>query len=243
MTKTIIQTLLFIFLSLSAFSGLVQAETLNVVSPGPGHPMYKIATIVLSEALGKIGHQAEFHDFPPLRSLFMFERSKADCYLFATEMFLKNYPTAIKVQPPLGYDEMMVFSKSAKIKVNGWNSIRAYSIGYMKGMDVVEQRIQGMRTDGAENPRQALDKLRGGRTDLVILPRMIGCTLIANYPGIKMLEPPLEKVALYTYLNAARADIAPQLSEVLSAMQRNGRLQEITEPILHQNLHDCSSGH
>jgi len=240
MTKAIIQTVLFIFLSLSADGSLLQAETLTVVSPGPGHPMYKIATLALTEAFEKIGYQVEFHDYPPLRSLFMFERSKADCYLFATEMFLKSYPTAIKIQPPLGYDEMMVFSKSADLRVNGWNSIRAYSIGYMKGMDVVEQRIQGMHTDGAENPRQALDKLRGGRTDLVILPRMIGCTLIANYPGIKMLEPPLEKVALYTYLNPARADIAPQLSEALSAMQRSDRLQEIAKPILHQNLQDCS---
>ncbi len=202
--------------------------------------MYSIATQVLSETIEKIGYQVEFKDLPPFRSISVFNDVEADGYLFATDLFLINHPSAIKIEPALGYDEIMAFSTSSDYVINGWNSIRPYSIGLMNGMDVVENRTKGMRIYGTNSPNQAFAMLKAGRFDIVVLPRLIGCQLLSAYPSIQMLEPPLEKAPLYTFLNANHADIAPKLSKALSEMLSSGRLKAITEQVLTQELYECS---
>lgn len=235
----IVLLLWYFFFTNPAYS---QQTKLVIVSPGPGHPMMTVATKILSEAYDKIGYQAEFRHLPPLRAIAMFQESKADSYLFASELFLKDCPAAIRVLPSIGYDEIMAFSrKSSDVTVNGWNSIRPYSIGLMKGMDVVENRVKGMQTYGTENLDQAFKMLEKGRFDIVVLPRLIGCQFIVDYTGIEMLEPPLEKVALYTFLNAEHKDIADKLSVALLEMYENGRVKAITEQVLTQELQECSN--
>lgn len=218
-------------LCLGLAAGWAQSVKLTIVSPGPGHPMYEIAKKVLPEAAKAINGSIEIIDVPPNRAGLMFDAAEVDGFIFADNEFLKQHPGAVRVDTPLGYDEMLVLTKSLTFKPDGWASLKPYRIGFMYSMAVVENNIKGMKTDGAQSPPQALDKLMADRTDVVVLPRFLFEAFKSAYPQVKALEPPIEKVALYTFLTAKRADFARKLADALTDMQKKGRIKAITDEV------------
>lgn len=206
-------------------------EKLLFVSPGPGHPMYTISSRIILEACQKIGYQVEIRDLPPARATSMIDDASADGYLFADADFADKHPSSIMLKPPLGFDEIMVFTIKTRFKVAGWASLQPYSIGYMIGMVIVENNTKGFKTDPAQSPIQAFDKLKAGRTDIVVFPRSIGLAFRSQYPEMSYLEPPLERIPLYLFLSSKRADLAPRLAATLMEMEKSGRIRAITSEV------------
>lgn len=204
-----------------------------VSTPGFDHPVAIVATKILPDVYKKLGLELEFQDVPPARAHNMFDTNTADGYIFADISFTKDHPTAVMVNSPIGYDDIVVFTKLDNVVVKDWSSLKQYSIGYMIGMSVVENNIAGMKGDGSQNPAQAFQKLDGGRTDVVVMPKGIGLMMIKTLKlkGIKIVEPPLEKVALYHFITAKNASLAPKLASILEDLSKSGKLKSITDQV------------
>jgi polar amino acid transport system substrate-binding protein len=204
-----------------------------VSTPGFDHPVAAIASKILPDAYKKLGLEMEFQDVPPARAVNMFDTNTADGYIFADASFTKDHPTAVMVNSPIGYDDIVVFTKLDNVVIKDWSSLKQYSIGYMIGMSVIENNIKGMKGDSSQNPSQAFQKLDGGRTDVVVMPKGVGLMVIKNLKlkGIKILEPPLEKVALYHFVTAKNASVAPRLASILDDLSKSGKLKSVTDQV------------
>ena len=199
---------------------------------GVDHPIYRVAVRILPEAYKMIGCDMELKIVPALRAIALFDNERVDGFIFSDTLFTKKHPNSIIVPIPLGYDEFVVYTVKTKFIPDGWGSLRPYSIGYLKGMLVVENNLVGMNTDGAENRDQIFTKLVAGRTDVAVLPRYISSTLKNKYPEVTYLMPPLAKTPLYTYLTAKNRTLAPRLAGALSTLRTKGRIKEVTDQVL-----------
>ena len=52
---------------------------------------------------------------------------------------------------------------------------------------------------------------------------------LKDFQGIKALEPPLQRDAIYHYLNNSHLELVPKITAVLKAMEEEGLIQRITE--------------
>jgi polar amino acid transport system substrate-binding protein len=208
-------------------------KKLVIATPGFDHPISQVAAKVLPEAYKKLGYDVEFQTLPPQRAINMLEDGSVDAYIFSDISLIKDSPKGVQVNTPIGFDDIVVFTKRADITVTGWDSLKPYSLGYMVGMSVIESHIKGMKTDPAQNPAQAFQKMDAGRTDVVVMPRGVGLMMIKNLKlkGLNVLDPPLEKVALYHFLSAKQAALAPKLAAVLADMTKSGQLKTITDQV------------
>ena len=224
-------TILFFFFAIRPGS-IYSQNKLVIATAGPAHPMYFVALKLLPEAFKKLDYNIEFKDCPPLRADSKFDTYQVDGFIFADAGYAKKHPNSVIVKTPIGYDNLVVFTKSVNFKPNGWASLKPYSIGYMLGYVVVENNTRGMNIDGVQNPDQVFSKLRAGRNDIAVLPQFLSIMYKSKYPEIKYLLPPLERVALYTFLTDEHVDLASKLASVLSDLRASGRIKIITDQVV-----------
>ncbi|MBU1170136.1 MAG: transporter substrate-binding domain-containing protein [Proteobacteria bacterium] len=216
-------------------SSVFAQSKMIVVAPGFDHPLSLVAQRVLLEIYKKAGVDVKFETFPPKRASAMFNLGKVDGFIFSDALFIKTHPGGILIYPPIGFDDIVAFTKKNDITINGWDSLKPYSIGYMYHMVVVEDHVKELNSRGVQNPIQAFKKLDAGRsdTDIVVMPRIVGLKMIKilKLEGIKVLEPAIERVPLYHVVSAQNADLAPALGAALAEMVKSGKLKTITDNV------------
>lgn len=209
---------------------LAARETIVIATPGFDHPTAIVAREILPEAYAALGFDVEFAVLPPSRALAYFDDGAVDAFIFSDSNFAAGRPGAVPVRPAIGNDDIVVFTL-ADLKVAGWQSLRPYAVGYMVGMHVVERglvSVPGIMTEPSQDPLQAFQKLRAGRSDTVVIARGAGLMALKaiGLRGVRALDPPLEAVPLFHYLGPRQAALAPALSAELKRLADSGRLRE-----------------
>ncbi len=138
-----------------------------------------------------------------------------------------------KIDVPIAYEELVVFSLNRSLKVSGYDSLQGYSIGYLSGARTVENRLKGMRADTAPNLESLFNKLQARRTDIVIDSRSSYCKARKmGLDNIVMAEPPLERLLGYHWLSARYQTLIPRLEVALKKMKREEMIKKIQEDVL-----------
>ena len=193
-----------------------------------------VAREILTEAYSRIGYRAEYFDFPPNRMIASFNSGSIDALIIAEASFSADYPDSIRIETPIWVDELVAFTK-APFPIEGWESMRAYRIGYISAMFIIEQNLSdGFVTFPVKDSVQLFRMLDIGRIDIAVTSRAVGELTIANLglKGITRAKKPLAIVPNYHFLTKVNADIARKLSAVLEDMDRSGRIDGITEETL-----------
>lgn len=212
--------------------GVCAQTTLLAVSPGPGHPVYDVVATVLPEALRPLGYDVVFETLPLLRAARMVDTSAADLYPFSDADYGVPHPRQVRVDVPVAVDEFVVYATQPDFPVDGWSSLKPYTVGYLVGMAAVEARLTGLKSEPSQTAEQAFNKLSAGRCDVVVLPRLMGQLLKKRYPEVRQLRgKPLMRVPLYVYLSPQRADLALPLARALGKLDKSGRLRQVTEQV------------
>ena len=194
----------------------------------------EIGENILQEAYQRIGIQVDARVLPAERALVMANTGEVDGEVLRIKGIEKNYPNLRMVPVPLVVMEGMVLTKEVTFEVTGWESLKPYTIGIVRGVKFAENGTQGMTVEAVATHEQALLKLFHGRTDVVVMPRISGLVEIGklHLTGITMLEPPLVTIDIYHYLHKKHEQLLPQITQVLQDMKAEGRFQEIEEHII-----------
>ena len=64
------------------------------------------------------------------------------------------------------YIEILVFTKNTQIKVDGWESLRPYRLGFVMGLKKIEEQTQGMQVYMADTNETIFKLLQRGRFDI-----------------------------------------------------------------------------
>lgn len=184
-----------------------------------------ISQSIITEAYRRLGHEVKLIEFPGERSLWAANKGLVDGELFRIHGVAGKYENLIEIPVSLMSIEIVIFTKKKKFKVEGWQSLQPYTVGYRSGIKAVEQFIpKGIRTTPVSTYKQAFLKLVSGRNDVVLGSRAAGMQTIQNnnLQGVSILEPPLEQFRLHHYIHIKNKNMENDLSRILAQMKSEG---------------------
>ncbi|NQZ22006.1 MAG: ABC transporter substrate-binding protein [Colwellia sp.] len=198
-------------------------------------PLYQQANKILSVALLKLGYRLTIKTLPNQRSLFWANNGTTDGDLLrVSKLNLENFPNLQQVTEPLFTIDQSVLSK-IEIEVDGWNSMKKYSIAYERGTKFIEENEDKFKHVYLVNrTEQAISMVFNDRADLTITSFSTATKFLsknkAHAETIKILKPPITRITLHVYLNKQRhKKLAQALSLVLKEMKKSGQFQQILE--------------
>ena len=147
----------------------------------------------------------------------------------------REYPSLLAVQPPINYIEPAVFVKRAEFAVMGWSSLAPFSIGIVRGVGSSERGTRGMpRVEAVTSIDQLMEILANDRIDVAVSDRFSGRLVIRRHhleTRIRTLEPVLEHIPLYHFLNERWRELVPRVGGIVQAMAASGDLERVREEV------------
>lgn len=215
--------------ALSQDSKLLQISTLIEKDPAT-----KIAERIMEIAYRRLGMSMNVHYLPGERSLRSANNGEMDAELYRKLGMDRDYPNLVIVPVPLLTYEIVIFTNGTNFVVNGWESLRPYTIGFVKGIKIIEQNTIGMKLESAPTVRQAFQKMLLGRSDIVVSNRISGQAVLdeMKQTDITALAPPLATFPVFHYLNKKHAALVPALTEILQKMQKDKTIESIQNAVM-----------
>lgn len=211
-----------------------EVRTLQVSTLLEEDPATSIAERVVTEAYRRLGLSVQVRHLPGERSLRSANNGDTDGELYRKLGMERDYPNLVIVPVPLLIYEIVIFTQGTHFVVNGWDSLRPYTIGYVKSIKIVEQNTQGMRVEVAGTLRQAFLKMTMGRSDLVVANRTSGLAALKelNLTDFKVLSPPLATFPVFHYLHKKHAALVPRLTAALQQMQKDKTIDTLQKAVM-----------
>ena len=206
-----------------------QTHAANILIFGQSSdPIADISSSVLFEAYKRIKIEVKFEKMPAERSIKSSNNGLLDGEVNRIAGMDKKYPNLIMVPLPINFLEGVAFSKK-NININGWDSLKPYTIAIRLGTKFAEYGTKGMNVSKFVSNEKIFTLLSENRYDICVSSRIVGLYQIKkqNLIGIKILEPPLVKHDLFHYLNKKHRDLVPIISKEIKKMQQEGRILEI----------------
>lgn len=229
----IFRTITSCFLLIAA--NLVQAAGSLTVSTLPDpDPATTLAGRILTQAYAEMGITLQIKAMPGERSLVSANSGSTDGELYRKQGINTPYPNLLMVPVPLMKYEIVAFSHDDTITLQGWDSLRPYRFGFVKGVKIIEDKTQGMQGEPVGTLRQAFDMLSHGRFELLIANRISGMAMQKQLwlSQFAPLSPPLESFPVYHYLNSKHQKLLPKLTDILRRMEKNGDIARIQRDVL-----------
>ena len=196
---------------------------------------------VLEEAYAKLGIEFEFRELPNVRALVTANSGGTDGDFLRFAGVEQTYPNLVMISVPIGYVDIVVYTKETDFTVEGWQSLAPYSIGIVRGFKLAEANTEGMNVEAVNTVEQAFLKLNAGRTDIVVESISGQCWLKdLDVSGIRILEPPVDQLVLYHYLHKRHAALAEKLEAILTRMEQEGELKTIQEQAVQDFQRECA---
>lgn len=197
-------------------------------------PATTIAEQVLAEAYKRLGITLQVQKYPGERSLVSANDGSTDGELYRKVGMERDYPNLIIVPVPLQTYEIVIFTRGTTFVVNGWESLRPFTVGFVRGIKIVEQNTLGMRTEAVPTMQQAFQKMVMGRTDVVVGNRTSGLAAVKalKLDDVRIMAPPLASFPVYHYLHKKHEALVPRLTAVLTQMQKEKVIERIQKMVL-----------
>ena len=186
---------------------------------------------ILSVVYGRLGIAVEFVDVPAKRALMLSSSGELDGEVQRIAGIQRDYPTLLQISPPINYIEPAAFTTGLRFEVRGWQSIRNYRIGIVRGVGSSEDGTRGMQSVVAANNLDSLVRmLDAGRFDVLVTDLFSGSIAVKKLnlaSRIRPLTPPLQQISIYHYLNERHRDLAEKVAAVLRDMEASGELAQL----------------
>lgn len=195
---------------------------------------------ILKVVYSRLNIQLELVDLPAKRAIIDSSEGKLDGEVHRNIRVQEQYPTLIPVRPAINYIEPSVFSKKEHFEVNGWESIKEYNIGIVRGVGTSEDGTKGMaKVHLATTLEQLMTILAGDRIDVAVSDAFSGLAALKKLKldaDVHLLTPPLQKIEIYHYLHEKHRDLIPQVEKVIQEMQTSGELEQLRAQIIEKYL-------
>ncbi|UTY60418.1 ABC transporter substrate-binding protein [Massilia sp. erpn] len=230
--RTLLELALLAYLPVLGAQGASKAMRVSTLLETD--PATDIAEQVLREAYRRLSMSLDVVRLPAERALVSANDGMMDGELYRKVGIERDYPNLMIVPVPLLTYEIVIFTLGTSFVVSGWESLRPFTIGFIRGIKIVEQNTQGMHIEPVATMMQALQKMTMGRTDVVVGNRVSGLAMAKTLKlaDIRVLQPPLATFPVFHYLHKKHEALIPKLSAVLQQMQKDKVIERIQKTIL-----------
>jgi polar amino acid transport system substrate-binding protein len=175
---------------------------------------------LLQRAYADIGYNIELVDMPGARALAAAANGTTDGDAHRIVSIAAQYPTLVRVKVVIArhYHVALVRPAGPTFKVNGFESLRPYRIGVVRGYRSIENGTAGMSVEVVSSDESLLKMLALGRLDVAVTDVATAESLIPTLKldtPITILNPPVEVIELYHYVNQRNAALVPALENAL----------------------------
>jgi polar amino acid transport system substrate-binding protein len=232
-----------VFVSVSVLLSIslsyASATTLQIATSEARRPSSIMSEKILSLAYAQLGITIHLVPVPAARALAMWKSNQLDG--IALRVIDIGFADTFRVNIPIAYEDAVVFTNKKQFQVNGYASLKPYVVGYMAGVSYLEDRLKDIpQKDAAPSIESLFRKLDVGRTDLVVESRSSLCTAKSlGYEKISILEPSLEKRMGYHDLHLRHKALALALEQILSEMEKDGRIKKIQDEVARDFIQNC----
>jgi ABC-type amino acid transport substrate-binding protein len=217
-----------------------QAQSVIRLARIAGFPDQYVGGEILREVYGRLNINVEFEDVPGKRALALSSAGELDGEIQRIGTLSREYPTLVRISPPINYIEPAVFTTTLQFDVQGWDSIRDYSIGIVRGVGSSEEGTRGMvHVTETTSPESMIHMLDAGRFDLMVTDLFSGQVSLREMnlqSRIHPLLPPLQRIYIYHYLHERHRDLAAKVGKVIEDMDASGELAQLREKLVRQVL-------
>ncbi len=195
---------------------------------------------MLRAVYARLNIKLEFEDVPGKRALALSSTGEVDGEVQRIGTLSRDYPTLIQVTPAINYIEPAVFTTKLQFDVAGWNSIRDYSIGIVRGVGSSEAGTRGMtRVTATTSLDNMVKMLDADRFDVMVTDLFSGLAAVRKLnlqARIHPLSPPLERISIYHHLHERHRDLVPKVGRMIEQMEASGELARLRETLIKQVL-------
>jgi len=190
---------------------------------------------ILIAVYAKLGVRVELVAVPAKRSLIESSEGRLDGEVQRVLDVENEYPTLLPVREPINYIEPSVFTRHVQFRVDGWESIRPYSIGIVRGVGSSERGTRGApRVEAAPAMEQMMQMLANDRVDIAVNDLFSGLLVNARLgldKQLRPLSPPLQHIDLYHFLHVSHRALIPEVERVVKQMRASGELERLRREI------------
>ena len=218
-----------VIFTLTIFMASPRAETLvlNNTSSAPltNDTKTGFLDLIAGEAFRRNGIEISLIKLQAERGLKNANAGIDDGELLRFEGMEKLYPNLVPVPEKLMDMHFVAFSIDPSIKIDDWQSLKNYSVGYIKGWKIMEMNIpKEAQVIPAMDANQLFTMLRRGRVEVVLFERLMGLEIIRrqNIQDARDLSPSLAVKSMFIYLNKKHETLAPKVAASLAALKSEG---------------------
>lgn len=192
--------------------------------------------LILKAAFGRAGLQARIQMLPAERSFQESNSGAADGEIGRIRGIEAAYPNLMIVDEPIiEARDFVAFSVMHPFETGGWESLKPYNVGYVRGWKIYENNIVEAKSLSAADSTEALFRmLQSDRVDVAMSARIDGLYTAKRIglTNVRVLEPPLATVQLFLYLHRSHADIVPRIEGALREMKADQSFYRIRNKVL-----------
>ena len=193
-----------------------------------GDPLRQTGFAIIQEAYRRIGVAARSVYLPNERGLRAAALGEVDADTMRVAGTEQRYTDLVPVPEMLLTFDGLVFTTGLTFKVDGWDSLRPYSICVLRGFKVAEQATQGMQVTFGESTAGVIQMLHAGRCQVTVLDAPVWLEIDRLKAGPMLtLTPPVVSLPLYHYVHRSHADLAPKLAAALRDMRADGTTERL----------------
>lgn len=214
-------------IALLAQTGAAEAKP-YLISQIEGDPLSGRAFEIVREAYRRIGLEAQVELLPNERGIVSADSGDTDGDTIRMAGVEGRYPNLVRVpEAVLNYDTI-AFTSGLKFKVDGWDSLRPYSLCVIRGMKLAEKGSEGMQRELVSSSESVMRMLKAGHCQVAILGEAIWLEIDRLGTGpLRALEPPVETTPLYHYVHRRHAELVPRLAAALRQLRQDGTVAAI----------------
>jgi len=223
------------------FSSPVFAENKIFLSHGATQPpmhteqLTGFIDLVLTKAYERIGIELDITKIENENALISANKGVVDGLTQRIEGLTKHYPNLIRVPEKIIDWQFVAFSKQDINTSEGWNVLIPYTTAIITGWKIFEFNIpEKTNVTHVKTAEQLFNLLDKNRSDIILYERWQGLGLIKKhgYINIKVMNPPIAKREMFTYLHKKHASLVPKLSKALKEIKNDGTYQALYNRIL-----------
>jgi|GEM_PF-230052 len=190
---------------------------------------------VIKEAFKRIGVPLRIVRLPSERALINADEGIDDGNYARIKEIGEFCPNLVLVPESVLKFEFVIFTKRLRFKPAGWESLKPYNMGIVRGWKILEANITGTKSlIKAKNERILFGLLNSDRVDAIVYDRLQGLVLLRElkYRDIYLLRPPLVVRDMYLHLHKKHAALVPRLTDAMRGMKKDGTYNKIVRQVL-----------
>lgn len=243
MLKAVVWRLAFMWFCAGLFSKVNAAEPFVLVTLDDQDKNHvRLMKQVLVDAYAELGMEIDLRLLPNKRSLEAVNSGLADGEGGRIAGMEKVYPNLVMVSEPLFSLKVLAYTKKLDIKIDGWNSLKPYRVGVLRGAKYAEYGTKGMgRVLLGSLSTQLFKALDADRVDVVVIHESNNLAL-SGVKGVKALQPPLQEIIIFYYLNKKHKKLIPALNCAIKQVKHRinkevvGKLEKSCQALMNRGF-------